>query len=123
MRRIVPLALTAAATAAAFLTIVSGAEAQDRYRRGYVITGERPLTVTRRSWLDPGAGLLQSAAVRGEPRQVPVQSLHRALIAASAEQSAHFAPPLLPERRRNHFRAVPLLPRRHSPAMRAPLLT
>ena len=54
MRRIVPLALTAAATAAAFLTIVSGADAQDRYRRGYIIPGERPLTVTRRSWLDPG---------------------------------------------------------------------
>ena len=54
MRRTVSLALTAAATAAAFLTIISGAEAQDRYRRGYVLTGERPLTVTRRSFLDPG---------------------------------------------------------------------
>jgi hypothetical protein len=54
MRRTIPLALTAAATAAAFLTIISGAEAQDRYRRGYVLTGERPLTVTRRSFLDPG---------------------------------------------------------------------
>ena len=54
MRRIIPLALTAAATATALLTIVSGADAQDRYRRGYIITGERPLTVTRRSWLDPG---------------------------------------------------------------------
>jgi hypothetical protein len=54
MRRIVPLALTLAASAAALLTILGSAEAQDRYRRGYVITGERPLTVTRRSWLDPG---------------------------------------------------------------------
>jgi hypothetical protein len=54
MRRLVPLALAAAASAAAFLTIVSSAEAQDRYRRGYAITGERPLTVTRRSFLDPG---------------------------------------------------------------------
>jgi hypothetical protein len=54
MRRIVPLALTAAAAAAAFLTIVSSADAQDRYRRGYIITGERPLIVTRRNWLDSG---------------------------------------------------------------------
>jgi hypothetical protein len=54
MRRIVSLALTATATAAAFLTIIGSADAQDRYRRGYIVTGERPLTVTRRSWLDPG---------------------------------------------------------------------
>jgi hypothetical protein len=54
MRRIVSLTLAAAASAAALLTIAGTADAQDRYRRGYIITGERPLTVTRRSWLDPG---------------------------------------------------------------------
>ena len=50
MRRIVSLTLAAAASAAALLTIAGTADAQDRY----IITGERPLTVTRRSWLDPG---------------------------------------------------------------------
>jgi hypothetical protein len=54
MRRIVSLPLAAAASAAALLTNAGTADAQDRYRRGYIITGERPLTVTRRSWLDPG---------------------------------------------------------------------
>jgi hypothetical protein len=54
MRRIVSLTLAAAASAAALLTIAGTADAQDRYRRGYIIAGERPLTVTRRSWLDPG---------------------------------------------------------------------
>jgi hypothetical protein len=54
MRRTVSLALAAAATSVAVLTIVGSAEAQDRYRRGYVVAGERSLTVTRRSFLDPG---------------------------------------------------------------------
>jgi hypothetical protein len=54
MRRILSITLAAATTAAALVTIAGSAEAQDRYRRGYTVTGERPLTVTRRSFLDPG---------------------------------------------------------------------
>ena len=54
MRRAVSLTLAAAATAAAFVALAGSADAQDRYRRGYIITGERPLIVTRRNWLDSG---------------------------------------------------------------------
>jgi len=34
--------------------MIGSADAQDRYRRGYSVPGERTLTVNRRSFLDPG---------------------------------------------------------------------
>ena len=54
MRRITSFGLAVVSAAAAFVTVLGSAEAQDRYRRGDIIVNERPLTVTGRSFLDPG---------------------------------------------------------------------
>jgi hypothetical protein len=81
MRRIAPFALALIAGATAFVTISGSAEAQDRYRRGYVVAGERPLTVTGRSFLDPGTVVPTYTAHRYVVDQVyfnqlPFQATH-----------------------------------------------